>query len=120
MQDLTRKHITPFYRERAQNTVEEFRKALGDLPYRIHKPEGAFFIWLWLEGLPGGSAAFYQRLKQRGVLVVPGHHCFFGLEEDWPHRHACIRVSYVQDEASVRRGIELIAEEVRRTYAAGS
>jgi valine--pyruvate aminotransferase len=67
----------------------------------------------------GWQQVLYQRLKERGVLVVPGHHCFFGLEEDWPHRHECIRVSYVQDEDAVRRGIELITDEVRKTYAAG-
>lgn len=114
--DLTREHITPFYRQRARDVVRWIDAEMGDLPCRIHKPEGAFFTWLWFEGLPGGSAAFYRRLKKRGVLVVPGHHCFFGLEEDWPHSQECIRVSYVQDEASVRRGIALIAEEARAAY----
>ena len=113
---LTREHITPFYRRRAMDTVKWFRAALEGLPYRIHKPEGAFFVWLWLESLPGGSAAFYQRLKQRGVLVVPGHHCFFGLDEDWPHQNECVRVSYVQDEAAVRKGISIIADEARKVY----
>ena len=116
---LTRDYVTPFYRQRATDTLGWFRDALEGLPYWIHKPEGAFFMWLWLEGLPGGSAAFYERLKRRGVLVVPGHHCFFGLDDDWPHAHECIRVSYVQDEASVRRGIGLIADEARTLYAGG-
>ena len=111
-------HIRPFYEARAQAAVEAFRERLAGLPFRIHKPEGAFFLWLWFEGLPIGSQVLYQRLKERGVLVVPGHYCFFGLEEDWPHRHECIRVSYVQDEGSVRRGIDIIADEVRSTYAA--
>jgi valine--pyruvate aminotransferase len=114
-----RDHIRPFYEARARAAVEAFRERLAGLPFRIHKPEGAFFLWLWFEGLPVGSQVLYQRLKERGVLVVPGHHCFFGLEEDWPHRHECIRVSYVQDEDAVRRGIELITDEVRKTYAAG-
>ncbi len=117
---LGRDHVRPFYQARAQAAVEAFRERLAGLPFRIHKPEGAFFLWLWFEGLPIGSQVLYERLKKRGVLVVPGHHCFFGLDEDWPHRHECIRVSYVQDEAAVRRGIELIADEVRKTYAAGA
>ena len=111
---LTKGHVTPFYKQRAQNTVNAFRKALGDLPYHIHKPEGAFFLWLWFEGLPISSQELYERLKRRGVLIVPGHHCFFGLEEDWPHRQECIRVSYVQDKAQVQRGVEIIADEVRK------
>ncbi|NNJ66363.1 MAG: valine--pyruvate transaminase, partial [Xanthomonadales bacterium] len=97
--------------------VVRFRKQLEGLPFHIHRPEGAFFLWLWFEGLPVSSEELYRRLKARGVLVVPGHHCFFGLEEDWPHRHECIRVSYVQDEETVRRGIAVIADEVRRVFA---
>jgi valine--pyruvate aminotransferase len=117
--DLARNVVRPFYQARARAAVDEFRERLAGLPFRIHKPEGAFFLWLWFEGLPIGSQVLYQRLKQRGVLVVPGHHCFFGLDEDWPHRHECIRVSYVQDEEAVRRGIGLIAEEVARAYREG-
>jgi valine--pyruvate aminotransferase len=113
---LTRGHVTPFYQQRAKNTVNAFRKALGDLPYHIHKPEGAFFLWLWFEGLPISSQELYERLKKRGVLIVPGHHCFFGLQKDWPHRHECIRVSYVQDEEQVQRGVAIIADEVRKAY----
>jgi valine--pyruvate aminotransferase len=117
---LARERVRPFYQSRAQDAVQAFREQLAGLPFRIHKPEGAFFLWLWFEGLPIGSQVLYERLKRRGVLVVPGHHCFFGLEDDWPHRHECLRVSYVQDPDAVRRGAELIAEEVRKTYATGA
>ena len=113
---FSRELIRPFYRDKAARTLDGFRAALGDLPCRIHKPEGAMFLWLWFEGLPGGSQALYQRLKQRGVLVVPGHNFFPGLEEQWAHRDECVRVSYAQDDAMVARGIAIIGDEVRRTY----
>jgi valine--pyruvate aminotransferase len=113
---LTADCITPFYRQRSQQTVRWFRDSLGDLPYHIHKPEGAIFLWLWFEGLPISSQELYERLKQRGVLIVPGHNFFVGLDDDWTHRHECIRVSYAQDEDSVRRGVSIIAEEVARAY----
>jgi valine--pyruvate aminotransferase len=96
--------------------VQWFRDSLGDLPYHIHKPEGAIFLWLWFEGLPISSQELYERLKQRGVLVVPGHNFFVGLDDDWVHRHECIRVSYAQDADTVRRGVSIIAEEVARAY----
>ena len=57
--------------------MQWFREQLGDLPYRIHKPEGAIFLWLWFEGLLITSQDLYQRLKQRGVHAVkhiPGYH----------------------------------------------
>ena len=113
---LTRDHVTPFYRERSQQTLQWFREALGDLPWRCHKPEGAIFLWLWFEGLPITSQELYQRLKRRGVLIVPGHNFFVGLADDWPHKQECIRVSYAQDAAVVKQGVQLIAEEVRLAY----
>lgn len=117
LNDLAGRYITPFYRDRAQMTVDAFREEFGNLPCRIHKPEGAFFLWLWFEGLPVTSQVLYERLKNRGVLVVPGHHCFFGMREEWPHRHECIRVSYVQNEIQVREGVGIIADEVRNIYS---
>lgn len=113
---LSRQHVAPFYREGAQRTVQWFRESLGDLPYHIHKPEGAIFLWLWFEGLPITSQELYQRLKQRGVLVVPGHNFFMGIDDDWAHKHECIRVSYAQDGATVKQGVAIIAEEVRKAY----
>jgi valine--pyruvate aminotransferase len=116
--ELSAKHVTPFYQARSQQTVNWFREAMGDLPFHIHKPEGAIFLWLWFEGLPITSEELYRRLKARGVLVAPGQDFFIGIDDnDWPHRHECIRVSYAQDEAQVRAGVTLIAEEVARAYA---
>lgn len=114
---ITRDYITPFYSEGSRRTAQWFREALGDLPYHIHKPEGAIFLWLWFEGLPISSQVLYQRLKQRGVLIVPGHNFFIGIEDDWPHQHECIRVSYASDRETVRRGVSIIAQEVARAYA---
>jgi len=115
---LSREHVAPYYRERSQQAVRWFREQLGDLPYHIHKPEGAIFLWLWFEGLPITSHQLYQRLKARGVLVVPGHNFFVGLQDDWAHRQECLRVSYAQNLDAVQRGISIIAEEVRRAYTA--
>ncbi|GAA5315008.1 MAG: valine--pyruvate transaminase [Candidatus Pelagadaptatus aseana] len=113
---LTRDYVTPFYQQRAQQTAQWLREKLGDVPFHIHKPEGAIFLWLWFEGLPITSQELYQRLKKRGVLIVPGHNFFVGMDDDWAHKHECIRVSYAQDAAIVKRGVEIIAEEVAAAY----
>jgi len=113
---LTRDYVTPFYQQRSQQTVQWFRQAMGDLPYRIHKPEGAIFLWLWFEGLPISSQTLYENLKKRGVLVVPGESFFIGMDDDWPHKHECIRVSYAQEAGAVQKGVAIIAEEVRRAF----
>jgi len=113
---LTRDYVTPYYSERSQQAVHWFRESLGDLPYHIHKPEGAIFLWLWFEDLPISSQVLYERLKQRGVLIVPGHNFFVGMDDDWRHKQECIRVSYAQDAGAVQRGIKIIAEEVAVAY----
>ncbi|MCJ8299601.1 MAG: aminotransferase class I/II-fold pyridoxal phosphate-dependent enzyme, partial [Pseudomonadales bacterium] len=114
--ELSDKHITPFYRQRSQQTLKWFQQDLAGLPFRIHKPEGAIFLWLWFKDLPIDSNTLYQRLKQRGVIIVPGHNFFVGIAEQWQHQHECIRVSYAADEKDVRRGVQIIAEEVRKAY----
>ena len=114
---LSTQQIAPFYRQRAEQTLVWFRQALDDLPYRIHRPEGAIFLWLWFEGLPISSQELYERLKARGVLVVPGHNFFPGMDDNWRHKQECIRVSYAQDAAVVQAGVKIIAEEVAKAYA---
>ena len=114
---LSSQYITPFYRQRAEQTVSWLRQALKGLNFRKHKPEGAIFLWLWFEGLPISSATLYQRLKKRGVIIVPGHNFFVGIEEQWQHKHECIRVSYAGDEKSVKIGVNIIAEEIKQAYA---
>lgn len=115
---LCREVIGPFYRSRADAAVEWLRDACRDLPLRIHRPEGAFFLWLWFPGLPVTSRELYARLKARGVLVLSGHHFFPGLADSWTHRDECLRINYSQDPGSVRAGIRLIADEARRAFAA--
>ena len=108
--------VKPFYQQKAQQAVNWFKSALGDLPFKIHKPEGAIFLWLWFEGLPISSKELYQRLKAKGVLSIPGEDFFIGIDDHWQHKYECIRVSYAQDEKVVKAGIELIADELTRLY----
>jgi valine--pyruvate aminotransferase len=114
---LCREVIRPFYEQRSRQAVAWLQEDCRDLPLRIHRPEGAFFLWLWFPGLPMPSQELYRRLKARDVLVLSGHHFFPGLEEPWPHRDECLRINCSQDPGSVRAGIRAIAEEVRRAYA---
>jgi valine--pyruvate aminotransferase len=49
--------------------------------------------------------------------VVPGRYFSFGLPEAWDHADQCIRLNYAMDDAQVRRGIEIIAEEAAALQA---
>lgn len=117
--DIGKKLIMPFYRDKAFRTMDLFMESMKDLPMHVHKPEGAIFLWLWFKDLPVSSAALYEILKEAGVLVIPGHDSFAGLDEDWQHAQECIRISYAQDEEKVRKGVEIISREVRKLYEKG-
>lgn len=114
---LSRNVIKPFYQDKARHTVELIEQHLQGIDYFIHRPEGAIFLWLWFPGLPITSEELYQRLKQRGVLVISGHHFFPGLHEEWQHRHECIRLTYSMQPDVVEKGIALLADELKAVYA---
>jgi len=116
--DLSNEWIKPYYQSRVQHAIALLHRELAGVDYFIHKTEGAFFLWLWFPGLPATCQTLYERLKHRGVLILPGHYFFPGMQEDWRHMHECIRISYAMDEATVTAGIRIIAEEVRRAYQA--
>ena len=112
--DISHKLITPYYRGRVEQALACVRSEFEGFDYRVHIPEGALFLWLWFPGLPITSAELYSRLKNRGVLVLSGHHFFPGLKEHWRHKNECLRMTYSQDPETVAAGIRIIAEEVRR------
>jgi len=114
---LSEEVIKPFYYQRVQETIATLRRYLPPERCLIHKPEGAIFLWLWFKDLPISTEILYQRLKQRGVLMVPGHYFFPGLEHPWPHTHQCMRMNYVPDGEQIERGVRILAEEVEKAHA---
>jgi valine--pyruvate aminotransferase len=111
--------IKPYYQQKAEQAISLLRKELDGVDYYIHKSEGAIFLWLWLPDLPVSSEILYERLKNRGVLVISGHHFFPGLDEDWQHKHECLRITYSMADDVVRQGIKIIAEEVKKAFMGG-
>jgi len=110
---LSRTVLRPFYEEKSRlalGWLHEFFSS-AQLDYAVHVSEGAFFHWVWLRGLPISTRELYSRLKERGVLVVPGEPFFFGLPEDWPHSRECLRLNFSGPPEVVREGLRRIAQE---------
>lgn len=113
---LSRDVVCPYYKTKAEKAVKWLGDGLQGYPYLLHKPEGAMFLWLWLKDLPITNQELYERLKAKGVLVVSGHYFFPGLQDDWQHKQECIRITYSQDDDVVKKGLAIIAEEVKNAY----
>ncbi|MEZ8626820.1 valine--pyruvate transaminase [Vibrio splendidus] len=114
---LSSEVIKPFYKDKSLRAVELLQEAIDDPRFRIHKPEGAIFLRLWFDELPITTMELYDRLKARGVLIVPGEYFFIGQEDEWDHAHQCLRMNYVQDDEAMQKGISIIAEEVKKAYS---
>ena len=124
LKDLSDNHIRPFYQGQAKLAVQLLKQELGDLPspynnaMKIHKPEGAIFLWVWFKDLPITTVELYERLKAKGTLIIPSEHFFVGVDtENFKHAHECIRLSIAQDDDTLKKGIATIGKVVRAVYA---
>ena len=118
LKTLSDDYIRPFYQGQSKLAVQLLKQELSEYPMRIHKPEGAIFLWVWFENLPITTVELYQRLKEKGTLIIPSEHFFVGVDTDsYPHAHVCIRLSIAQDDDTLRKGIATIGEVVKQIYS---
>lgn len=118
LETLCRNFIRPFYQHRCLEALALIDRELDGLPYRVHEPEGAFFLWLWLEDCPLTSRELYLGLKERGVIVVPGNYFFYGMPGESPHQRQCLRLSYTQPPEVLAKGIGILGAWLRTLHAA--
>lgn len=115
--DLATNVIRPYYQNKftiLETTLDAVMPK--DLPWFLHRGEGAIFSWLWLEDLPITDWEFYQELKQVGVIVVPGSSFFPGLREDWPHKQQCLRISLTATDEEIEIGMKRLAKVAQQVY----
>ena len=115
--DIATNVIRPYYQNKftiLESTIDEAMPK--NLPWLLHRGEGAIFSWLWLEDLPITDWELYQELKQVGVIVVPGSSFFPGLREDWPHKQQCIRISLTATDEEIQIGMQRLAKVVQEVY----
>ncbi len=110
--DASNNIIKPYYQQKSEQAIKWLQQAIPSVQFKIHKSEGAMFLWLWFEGLNISDKQLYQRLKQEGLLIVPGSYFFPGISNEWQHTHECIRLNFAQNETQVKRGIEILANVV--------
>jgi valine--pyruvate aminotransferase len=109
--------IRPFYQNKFTVLETTLDQAMPkDLPWFLHRGEGAIFAWLWLKDLPISDWEFYQQLKQVGVIVVPGSSFFPGLQENWLHKQQCLRISLTASDEEIETGMQRLAKVAQQVY----
>ncbi|MEW5861788.1 MAG: valine--pyruvate transaminase [Cyanobacteriota bacterium] len=110
--------IRPYYQKKFDVVESSIEQAMPkDLPWFLHRGEGAIFAWLWFQDLPITDWELYQQLKQVGVIVVPGSSFFPGLREEWAHKQQCIRISLTATDEEIEIGIQRLGKVVEQAYS---
>lgn len=109
--------IRPYY----QNKIQILETALDatmppDVPWYLHRGEGAIFAWLWFDELPMTDWELYQKLKSVGVIAVPGSPFFPGLREDWAHKQQCLRISLTATNSEITEAMERLSTVTQAVY----
>jgi valine--pyruvate aminotransferase len=116
--EISTKIIAPHYRHKLNILETTLDRAMPqDLPWFLHRGEGAIFAWLWLKDLPMTDWEFYQELKQVGVIAVPGSTFFPGLATAWQHKQECLRISLTASEAEIETAMKRLAKVAEKVYA---
>jgi valine--pyruvate aminotransferase len=115
--DIAETVIRPYYQQKF-TVVEETLDANmpKEIPWFLHRGEGAIFSWLWLKDLPITDWELYQELKKHDVIIVPGSTFFPGLQEEWPHKHQCVRISLTATNEEIATGMRRLASVVEKIY----
>ncbi|MEH1838631.1 MAG: valine--pyruvate transaminase [Nostoc sp.] len=109
--------IRPFYQNKFTVLETSLEQAMPkDLPWFLHRGEGAIFAWLWLQDLPISDWKFYQQVKQVGVIIVPGSSFFPGLEQEWAHKHQCFRISLTGSDEEITTAMQRLAKVAEEAY----
>ncbi|MCT7969263.1 valine--pyruvate transaminase [Laspinema sp. D1] len=109
--------IRPYYQQKFTVLETTLDRAMPkDLPWFLHRGEGAIFAWMWFQDLPMTDWELYQELKKVGVIAVPGSSFFPGLREDWKHKHECIRLSLTASDQAIEMGMERLAKVVEKVF----
>ena len=109
--------IRPFYKNKftiLETTLESSMP--NNIPWFLHRGEGAIFAWIWLKDLPMSDVDFYQELKKVGLIIVPGNSFFPGLHEEWQHKHQCFRVSLTGSDEEIKTGMQRFAKVAEEVY----
>ena len=116
LERISQSVVMPFYKEKSAKCQEYINRYFSGTDYYYHRSEGSIFIWLYLPSLRISTIEFYQKLKEKGVVTVPGEYSFYGSEEQiqgkvYPHPHydKCLRLNYSTDDESVENGIRIIS-----------
>jgi valine--pyruvate aminotransferase len=117
LEALSASVVKPLY----QRKLELFREALhvhlpSDLNWYLHRVEGSLFAWLWIETQEMQDLEMYQRLKERGLLCVPGSTFFPGLRDEFSHKHRCLRFSMTAPDEDLISAAAILAAELQNHH----
>jgi valine--pyruvate aminotransferase len=120
LEELSAHVVRPLYLKKLQVFRDALHHHLPDeVNWYLHRVEGSLFAWLWVETHEMHDVEIYQRLKQGGLLCVPGSTFFPGLREEFPHKHRCLRFSMTAPDEDLVASAAVLARELKSHHNIG-
>ncbi|MGL4498080.1 MAG: valine--pyruvate transaminase, partial [Planktothrix sp.] len=117
LSEIAAEVIRPYYKQKFTVVETALNQAMPkNLPWFLHRGEGAIFAWMWFKDLPMTDSELYQKLKEVGVIVVPGSSFFPGLQGEWSHKNQCIRISLTATDEEITEGMKRLATVIEQIY----
>jgi len=115
--DICETVIRPHYQDKFAVLEQTLDQAMPkEIPWFLHRGEGAIFSWLWLQDLPISDWDLYQELKKQDVIIVPGSSFFPGLQKSWQHKQQCIRISLTATNEEIATAMRRLASVIDNIY----
>ncbi|GIX43561.1 MAG: valine--pyruvate transaminase [Leptospiraceae bacterium] len=111
-----KKHIKNFYLTKRNMIITQLKEQLTPDLIQIHQSEGAFFLWLIFPKLKISSFELYEKLKQRGLIVVPGNYYYPGYiikNSSSYDGEKSIRISFSQPDEVLSKGIKILISTIK-------
>ena len=102
--------IKNHYRQKLDKIMGFLREMRLEYDFRVHSPEGAFFLWLSFPSMKVDSLQLYEMLKERKVIILSG--MYFTTCEEPNFTGKCIRINYAEPFDVVSEGLKIVFKTV--------
>lgn len=107
---LVQQSVKPYYEANRKLVLDFIHGSTLSKKLRYHEPAGAYFLWVEVTRA-SSSLELYNRLKDAGLLVVPGSFFFFGFDENGNEIQepgSYLRLSYAQPKEHLNQCLKVL------------
>lgn len=118
LETLSKEVIQPYYKAKSDILKISLNQFIDKrIPYFLHEVKWWMFGFIYFESLPITDEELYERLKERGVLFVPGNSFFVWINtHEYHHAKQCMRISITVSDNDIRDACKILWNILEEVY----